>query len=219
MTPKLSILPLAQQKLWPQLVSIPERFILYGGTAVALQLGHRESVDFDFFSLEPLDRQQLVSSVPLLQTCQIIQPEINTLNCFLSFPEGEVKLQFLAGLKGRQGQMFPALKSIDNGLQIATLADLAATKMNTIQSRAQVKDYLDIAAMLKNGLALSDCLGYAKAIYGVNFDPASSLKALCSYRDGDLMELPTEIKQYLIAATKGVRNVPRFTPFLAPAHF
>ena len=53
---------------------------------------------------------------------------------------------------------------------------------------------------------------------GVNFDPASSLKALCSYRDGDLMDLPTDIKKYLIAATKGVRTVPLFTPLLAPAH-
>lgn len=49
MRPKLEILPPSQLKLWPLLSQIPKNFILYEGTAVALQLGHRESIDFDFF--------------------------------------------------------------------------------------------------------------------------------------------------------------------------
>jgi hypothetical protein len=35
--------------LWPQLKNVPEQYVLYGGTAVALRYGHRNSVDFDFF--------------------------------------------------------------------------------------------------------------------------------------------------------------------------
>lgn len=49
--PKTDILPLAQREIWPQLA--PTRalsFVLYGGTAVALHLGHRKSLDFDFFA-------------------------------------------------------------------------------------------------------------------------------------------------------------------------
>ena len=47
---KTEILPPAQMELWPMLKAIPKSFVLYGGTAVALRFGHRNSVDFDFFS-------------------------------------------------------------------------------------------------------------------------------------------------------------------------
>lgn len=48
--PKLDILPAGQRSIWQQLAATPAEFVLYGGTALALRLGHRQSVDFDFFS-------------------------------------------------------------------------------------------------------------------------------------------------------------------------
>ena len=48
--PRLDILPESQRRLWPELDAIPSEFVLYGGTGLALQLGHRASEDFDFFS-------------------------------------------------------------------------------------------------------------------------------------------------------------------------
>lgn len=48
--PKLEILPRAQKELWPKLAELPQHFVLYGGTGLALRLGHRVSIDFDFFS-------------------------------------------------------------------------------------------------------------------------------------------------------------------------
>ncbi len=208
MKPQLQILPLAQRQLWLQFSTLPETFTLYGGTAVALQLGHRESVDFDFFSGEPLDRNALLNALPFLKKAQLIQPELNTLNCFVNMPEGEVKLQFLAGLKDRQGQFSPPLQSEDNGIKIAALIDLLATKLNTIQFRAQTKDYLDIHAMLKSGLSLTEGLSASITVYGSHFDPGSSLRALCSYRDGDLSELPTAVQRYLITAARAVESIP-----------
>jgi hypothetical protein len=50
-SPRLDILPDAQQRLGPELAQTPDCFILYGGTAIALRLGHRSSVGFDFFTL------------------------------------------------------------------------------------------------------------------------------------------------------------------------
>ena len=51
---KTEILPKAQQEIWPLLTAAPGlAFVLYGGTAVALHLGHRTSIDFDFFRAEP----------------------------------------------------------------------------------------------------------------------------------------------------------------------
>jgi hypothetical protein len=51
----LEILPEAQWRLWPELRPASQLgFVLYGGTAIALRLGHRSSVDFDFFTDQPL---------------------------------------------------------------------------------------------------------------------------------------------------------------------
>lgn len=46
--PRLDILPPAQRALWDELGGLPHGFVLYGGTALALRLGHRQSIDFDF---------------------------------------------------------------------------------------------------------------------------------------------------------------------------
>jgi hypothetical protein len=51
--PRLDMLPKPQQNLWPELAQTPRDFALYGGTAIALRLGHRQSVDCDFFRGNP----------------------------------------------------------------------------------------------------------------------------------------------------------------------
>ena len=208
----LDIFPSAQKKLWPLLKAIPKEFVLYGGTAIALQLGHRISVDFDFFSDFPLDKDKLVSHFPLLEKCSLVQPEINTIDCIVDFSEGPVKLQFLAGLGKRQKRVEAPLIARDNQLQIASLKDLLATKLNTIQHRAECKDYIDIDAIIKSGLSLEEGLGCAVAVYGKSFDPATSLRALCSYRDGDLQELREVIKERLSAHAAAVEKIPKILP-------
>ena len=63
--PKLDILPASQRWLWPSLAGLAGHgFVLHGGTAIALRLGHRESVDFDFFSGGALPRARLSSVFP-----------------------------------------------------------------------------------------------------------------------------------------------------------
>ena len=60
--PRLDALPEAQRHLWPMLQPLAGLgFVLYGGTAISLRLGHRQSVDFDFFTDRPLDPQALRS--------------------------------------------------------------------------------------------------------------------------------------------------------------
>lgn len=65
--PRLDILPSAQQRLWPELSETPEEFTLYGGTAIALRLGHRPSLDFDFFASTPFIPSALLQKVPYLK--------------------------------------------------------------------------------------------------------------------------------------------------------
>jgi hypothetical protein len=64
-TPNLAMLPPPQRRLWPELASTPEMFTLYRGTALALRLGHRASVDFDFFSNAPCNPDR---SLPAKET-------------------------------------------------------------------------------------------------------------------------------------------------------
>lgn len=52
-SPRLDIL--AQRRLWAKLSAVPDEFTLYGGTALALHLGHCNSVDFDFFGSRVID--------------------------------------------------------------------------------------------------------------------------------------------------------------------
>jgi Nucleotidyl transferase AbiEii toxin, Type IV TA system len=69
--PKTQILPKAQQEIWPLLAPAPGlSFVLYGGTAVALYLGHRISVDFDFFRTEPLGKKDIETSFTFMRGAQ-----------------------------------------------------------------------------------------------------------------------------------------------------
>lgn len=56
---RLDVLPEAQRRLWGELSAVPNEFTLYGDTALALHLGHRKSVDFDFFGSRAIDVSRL----------------------------------------------------------------------------------------------------------------------------------------------------------------
>lgn len=64
-----------------ELGQTPAEFVLYGGTALALRLGHRRSDDFDFFSTATFDPAQLRARVPYLRGAEVLRQEPNTLTC------------------------------------------------------------------------------------------------------------------------------------------
>jgi len=63
--PHLDVLPAAQRRLWGELAAVPEGFVLYGGTALALHLGHRKSLAFDFFGNNRLSLPGFEAAIPL----------------------------------------------------------------------------------------------------------------------------------------------------------
>src|SRR5579864_4690320 len=79
--PRLDILPPAQRSLWPELSATPDHFTLYGGTALALRLGHRHSLDFDFFSDVAFDPDALARAVSYLAGAERVQVASHTLTC------------------------------------------------------------------------------------------------------------------------------------------
>lgn len=208
--PHMEVLPSAQRRLWPELEpALGLGFVLYGGTAVALRLGHRSSVDFDFFSEEPLDREALRNAFPFLPGCTVLRDARNTLSVLVPYGDSEhshVKISFF-GMPGF-GRVGTPDMTEDGVLQVASLEDLMATKVEVVLQRAEAKDYRDIAEMLKAGVSLPKGLAAARALFGPNFQPSESLKALVYFRDGDLGTLSKREKDILVSAVSAVRDLP-----------
>lgn len=208
--PCMEVLPPAQQLLWPALrPSADLGFALYGGTAIALRLGHRQSVDFDFFSELPLVRDKLAAAFPFLATSLVLQDQSNTLTVHVPSGDSEhenVKVSFFGTIGfGRVGT--PEVTD-DGILQIASLDDLMATKVKVILQRAEAKDYRDIAEMVRAGVSLQKGLSAARALFGSNFQPSESLKAMVYFEDGDLHTLSFAERACLIDAACQVRDLP-----------
>jgi hypothetical protein len=200
--PRLDILPPPQRRLWDELAAVPAEFVLYGGTVLALHLGHRESLHFDFFGNKPLDPATLVPAVSFLVDAIVTQREPNTFSCTVD-RGGVVKLSFF-GLPGIP-RLSPPLVAPDNGLRVASLLDLAGTKAAVVQMCAEAKDFIDIDALLtRSAIDLPMALGAARAIYGMQFNPQSTLKALCYFDEGNLRRLPQPVKDRLVKASSEV---------------
>ena len=202
--PRTDILPPAQAALWPALAPVADLgFALYGGTAIALRLGHRVSEDFDFFSAASLDSDTLRRACPFIADRPALREDAGSL--VVRTAEG-VLLSFFGGIdNGRVGE--PATAP-ENGLPVASALDLLATKLKTILQRAAAKDYADIAALLRSGLALERGLGAARALYGPGYPPMESVRALCWFGDGDLDTLAEDDRRLLADAAAGAAGRP-----------
>jgi len=200
--PRLDVLPPAQLRLWSELSSVPEDFVLYGGTALALHLGHRTSVDFDFFSRRSLDIDSLQAGIPFLAEARVLQREKNTLTAIVD--RGEPVMVSFFGVP-KLAILTPPHVVEANNMRVASMIDLAGTKASVVQVRAEAKDYLDIDALMRLGnISLPAALSAAQKIYGSSFNPEITLKALSYFDDGNLRELPDELKQRLAMAAREV---------------
>jgi Nucleotidyl transferase AbiEii toxin, Type IV TA system len=199
--PRLDILPPAQQAVWTELSEIPKTFTLYGGTAIALYLGHRESVDFDFFGTQSFGPLDLLGSLKLLEGAKVTQSEPSTLSVVVYRLEEPVKLSFFGLPKIKA--LAPPTVCTDNGLKVASLLDLAGMKAAVVQQRAEPKDYIDVDALLSHGTVdLATALGAARAIYGPSFSVSSTLKALTYFGEQTLDRLSNPLKKRLEKAVQ-----------------
>jgi len=197
------ILPVPQKRLWDRLGDTPDGFVLYGGTALALRLGHRESVDFD--------PGILCRQVPYLKGAATARAEANALECLLDL-DGHVKVSFFGGL-GLRSVREPD-RATGSGMRVASVLDIAATKALSVQQRAAARDFVDIHAILETGLSIGEMLGAAQAVHGPAFNPVLTLKALSFYGDGDLHLVPARARKVLAEAVRqaSLEALPRFTP-------
>jgi hypothetical protein len=203
--PKTAILPPAQRKIWPQLAPASAlSLVLYGGTAVALHLGHRQSLDFDFFSSDTLEKKHIEDSFAFMRGARVVQEEPNTLVVAADIEGATVRVSFFSALGF--GHVNEPLQTADGVMLVASLEDLLATKLKAILDRAEAKDYADIAVMLSAGVSLARGLGAFAVMF--KGDAALPLRALGFFQDGDLPTLPAKDRELLRNARDHVTEIP-----------
>jgi len=194
--PRLDILPAPQRQLWPELATIAPRHVLYGGTALALRLGHRESIDFDFFSHDDLEATEL-DALPWLRGSTTLQESANTRTVLVE-RGGPIKISFFGAIRfGRVGE---PETTADGTLRVASMEDLGGTKI--MLQRIEAKDYRDVEALIRSGIPLSRILGAAQTLFGPSFNSLVARKALCYFEGGDLDTLDASIRAHLAEATR-----------------
>ncbi len=152
-------------------------YYLAGGTGLALQLGHRVSADFDFFSGEhnsvgALDKVENVFGKH--QTQILINEESQ-----LTFSADDVEISLIH-------YPFPVVAELLEweGLRILSAEEIAAMKAYTLGRRATFKDYVDLYYVVKDSVAgLEDIIRLANRKHGKDFDPRLFLEQLVYLED------------------------------------
>ena len=167
-------------------------------------LGHRRSIDFDFFRSEPLDKHQVRAEFAFVREAAVLQDTPDTLVILAEMPAGLVKISFFGSMGF--GRVNDPLLTRDGVLLVASLDDLMATKLKATLDRAEAKDYRDIAAMISAGVSLSLGLSAFKQMF--NGEPAQVLRAIGYFKDGDLNTLGHADQQLLRSARDEVEVLP-----------
>jgi len=219
----LEILPAGQREFWEETAGrLPDDLVLYGGTAIALRYGHRQSVDFDFFTARPLDdgaREDIKSRISERHPIESVTRDTpNNLELRVRSGEDIVKLSFFGGL--RNGRFGEPMK-LPGKPAIASPVDLMATKLNALYKRGEPKDYIDVECLIRNGTGLEQGYAALKGMFGREINTADIGKALVWFDDGILdRALSPETQDFLRRAAGQARpDVPaleRLDDSLAP---
>ncbi len=174
------ILTPEQVVLLPLLQVVSKQFGLVGGTAVALHLGHRRSIDFDLFSYEPFDntavKRQVVKVTEITNTF-VKHPGEYTFLC------GAVKVTFF-----HYPYAIPYAEHLEHIIKIPDLLTLAAMKAFALGKRAKWKDYVDLYFIMKDSHSLKDISQKGAEIFGGEFNEKLFRIQLSYFDDIDYSE-------------------------------
>jgi hypothetical protein len=176
----LEILNKKQRDLLPILEYFSMRdFYLAGGTALALQLGHRESIDFDLFtskSFNNLDIEKQLQDISENKRTVLI----DKLDEYTVI-ENDVKFTFL-----RYPFDIKDVNQIEN-IKVADELSIGAMKAYALGRRSKWKDYIDLYILLKK-YSLGSLISKSKEIFGSLFSEKLFLQQLAYYKDIDFTE-------------------------------
>ncbi|MCI0432755.1 MAG: nucleotidyl transferase AbiEii/AbiGii toxin family protein [Gemmatimonadetes bacterium] len=186
MTLHVEVLPRNQQALLRQLGSVARQsgFYLGGGTAVAIQLGHRLSLDFDWFT-EARFRDPVILAANLRDSGLEVVIESTDAGTLHTRCNG-IPVSFL---EYRYRLLAERIPWPEYGCEIASLHDLACMKLAAVVSCGLKKDFLDVYAILETRFSLAELLGMYREKYGVS-DTGHVLTSLTFFDDADPEQMP-----------------------------
>lgn len=165
--------------------TVKGNFYLAGGTALAIQLGHRLSIDLDWFSAKDFSRDALRENLSQLGRFEITEEEVGTLHGLLD----GVRISFL---RYAYPLLFPLVEF--EGVQLADERDIAAMKLDAVSSRGSKKDFIDIYFLLEK-YSLSELLMiFEKKYAGIKFNKLHILKSLSYFDNAENEPMPIMLK-------------------------
>jgi len=168
-----------QIKLLPLLQTFSSEFGLVGGTAIALQIGHRRSIDYDLFIDKSFDHDKVRNKIR--QSYQIQNTLVENTE-ELTIVVNNVKLTFIT---------YPFeidySETFENIIKLPNLSTLSAMKAFALGKRAKWKDYVDLFFVFKEN-KFSDITTRAKEIFGQEFNEKLFREQLSYYQDIDYSE-------------------------------
>lgn len=196
----------AQRELLPLVAKFGREYYLVGGTAIALYLGHRRSIDYDLFKKAALKRKK---NLDVIQASGF--PYMVTYNT-----SGQMNL-VVSGVKLTFFQYEFDIKPVTpfgSVVKLPSLLDLAAMKAYALGRRSKWKDYVDLYFLIKDHFTIDQIADRASEIFGELFSGKMFRIQLSYFYDVDYTEdvdylisnPPTDeqIKQYLITVSTDV---------------
>jgi predicted nucleotidyltransferase component of viral defense system len=182
----VDILPEEQLRLFETLSSqsFITDFYLAGGTCLALQIGHRRSIDFDFFIPDDFDTSTIINRLTQIGSYQRDNEEKNTINGSLK----GVRISFF----GYRYDIIDDFKTF-NKIRLAGLKDIAAMKLEAIAGRGSKKDFIDLYFLLQQ-YTLEEIFSFHALKYGIGLsNQYHHLKSLVYFADAETEAMPVMI--------------------------
>lgn len=171
-------------------------FVLAGGTALALQLGHRISIDLDLFTIREFDSNQLLEQLSADFRVNNASAVKNTLNMFIDYKDQSIKVEFIR-------HNYPIISDFieKDGIRLYSIKDITAMKLNAIANRGSKKDFYDLYALLSK-YSLVDLVDFFKNKYQVN-NAFTVIKSLTYFEDAELEPDPKSLEPITWDDVKG----------------
>lgn len=180
------ILTFEQTALFPYLKRFQRSFYLVGGTAIALHLGHRRSIDFDLFTFSDLSKSRIKKTLLGIPFKQVPAFEdYDQLHLFIN----EVKVTFFSYPYKIEHPI-----KIDSILTIPSLLSLAAMKAFALGRRSKWKDYVDLYFIIRDFYSIEEISMEASRIFTQQFSEKLFREQLAFHKDIDY----TEPVEYLV---------------------
>lgn len=182
------ILTKEQAEILPLIKKFAKDFGLVGGTAIAYHIGHRQSIDFDLFSVKPFGNLSI--SKKILEDAVIDKVFINKLGEYTFLTKG-VKITFF-----HYPYRIEFKENLDNIIKMADLLTLSAMKAYALGMRAKWKDYIDLYFIMKDFYSIEQIIKEARRIFGDEFNEKIFRVQLAYFKDIDYTEKVIYMKGY-----------------------